>query len=68
MVYGSAFNVFLKSFTDLTDEEKVRKLRETDTGDLLTILRNIEESAREYSALVIKSVYDELFSRGIMCI
>ncbi len=68
MVYGSSFNLFFKSNTDLSNQEKIEKLKQYSVGDMLTLLRNIEESPREYEEDIIKAVYTCLFDKGIMCI
>jgi hypothetical protein len=68
LVYGSSFNLFFKSNTDLSNQEKIEKLKQYSVGDMLTLLRNIEESPREYEEDIIKAVYTCLFDKGIMCI
>lgn len=68
MTYGCSFNLFLKDDKEITDNEKVDKLKEYEIKDLLTLLRNIEESPRSYTEEVIKGVHTCLFNKGIMCI
>ena len=68
MVYGSNYNLFLKSDTEKTNQEKIEILKQYSTGDLLTLLRNIEESPREFNEEIMKSVYNCLFDKGIICI
>ena len=68
MVYGSNYNLFLKSDTEKTNQEKIEILKQYSTGDMLTLLRNIEESPREFDEESIKSVYNCLFDKGIICI
>ncbi len=68
MVYGSSFNLFFKSNTDLSNQEKIEKLKQYSTGDMLTLLRNIEESPSEFEEEIIKSVLTCLFDKGIICI
>lgn len=68
MVYGCSFNLFLKDDKEITDQEKVEKLKTYEVKDLLTLLRNIEEEPRSYTDEVIKGVYTCLFNKGIMCI
>lgn len=67
MVYGARYNLFLKKDTSLTNEEKIEKLKEYHPCDLLTLLRNIEESPREYDPDIFKAVCGTLFDKGIMC-
>lgn len=67
MVYGCSFNLFLKENSELTNKEKINKLKEYSVGDLLTLLRNIE-SSREYDEEIIKAVYECLYDKNIMCI
>lgn len=68
MVYGASFNLFFKSETGLTNQEKIEKLKQYSVGDMLTLLRNIEECPNEFDEEIIKSVYGFLFDKGIMCI
>ncbi|AKN32410.1 hypothetical protein Ccar_16705 [Clostridium carboxidivorans P7] len=68
MTYGSRFNLFFKTDTEKTNQEKIEVLKQYSTGDILTLLRNIEESPREFDEEIIKSVYSCLFDKGIMCI
>ena len=68
MVYGCSFNIFLKESSEITNDEKIKTLKTYGTGNLLTLLRNIEESPREYESEIIKSVYECLYDKGIMCI
>ncbi|WP_040209845.1 hypothetical protein [Clostridium polynesiense] len=68
MTYGSGFNLFFKDNKEKSNQEKIEILRQYSTGDMLTLLRNIEESPREYDEEIIKGVYDCLFDKGIMCI
>jgi hypothetical protein len=68
MTYGASFNLFFKSNTELSNQEKIEILKQYSTGDMLTLLRNIEESPREFDEAIIKGVYTCLFDKGIMCI
>lgn len=68
MVYGRSFNLFLKDNEELSNQEKLDKLKQYSFGDMLTLLRNIEESPREYDKEIISGVYGCLFDKGIMCI
>jgi hypothetical protein len=68
MVYGKDYNLFFKNNKKLSNEEKINKLKQFPTGDLLTLLRNIEESSRDYDSDIIQGVYSCLFDKGIMCI
>lgn len=68
MVYGCSFNLFLKDNSDFTNDEKLEKMKQYPVGDLLTLLRNIEESIRYYDEEIIKGVYSCLWDKGIMCI
>ena len=38
-----------------------------DAGDLLYVLRSIEESPRKYDEVIIKGVIGRLYDMGIMC-
>ena len=68
MVYGCSFNLFLKSNIELTNVEKLEKLKTYNTGDILTLLRNIEEEPSEYNEKIIKGVYNILYDKNIICI
>ena len=68
MVYGKNYNLFFRENKELSNEEKINNLKQYSTGDMLTLLRNIEESPREYDNGIIIGVYDCLFEKGIMCI
>lgn len=68
MRYGASFNLFFKSNIEKTNQEKIEVLKKYSTGDMLTLLRNIEESPREFDEEIIKSVYTCLADKGIMCI
>ena len=68
MVYGVTFSVFFKNNTDSSDEEKVNTLHTLSTGDLLTLLRNIEEDPRSFTDTVIQGVYGCLYDKHVMCI
>jgi hypothetical protein len=68
MTYGSNFNLFFKTNKDLSNQEKIEKLKGYSVGDMLTLLRNIEESPRKFEEEVVKAVYTCLFDKGIMCI
>lgn len=67
MVYGKNYNLFFKNNKYLSNEEKQSKLKQYSVGDILTLLRNIEESPKEYDNEIIQSVYSCLFEKGIMC-
>jgi hypothetical protein len=62
------YNLFFKSNKDFSNKEKIEKLKQLSVGDTLDLLRNIEESPSEYDEEIIKSVYQYLFVKGIMCI
>lgn len=68
MVFGSSFNVFFKNNKDLSNQEKIEILKTYSTGDILTLVRNIEELPLEFEEEITKSVYTCLFDKGIMCI
>lgn len=68
MTYGTKFNLFFKNDKDLSNKEKIETLKQYSTGDMLTLLRNIEESPSEFEEEIIKSVYTCLFDKGIICI
>lgn len=67
MVYSQELNQFFKNRAELSNDEKIEKLKDFSTGNLLTLLRNIEESPTEYAKEVISGVYGCLRGRGIMC-
>jgi len=68
MVYGCNFNIFFRDNTILSNQEKLNQLKIYSVGDMLTLLRNIEESPREYDNEIIQGVYTCLYDKGIMCI
>jgi len=68
MTYGCTFNLFFKSYAKKTNQEKIEILKQYSTDDVLTLLRNIEESPREFDGEIIQGVYGCLFDKGIMCI
>jgi len=68
LVYGKDYNLFFKENKEFSNEEKINKLKQYPVGDILTLLRNIEESPREYVNEIIQGVYGCLFDKGIMCI
>jgi len=68
MVYGKNYNLFFKENKEITNEEKLNKLKNYSVEDTLTILRNIEESSRDYDNEIIQGVYGYLYEKGIMCI
>ena len=67
-MYGVSFNLFFKDYVDLSNREKIDKLKEYPVSDLLTLLRNIEESPRQFDKEIIKGVYSCLYNKKIMCI
>lgn len=68
MVYGKGYNLFFKDNKDLSNEDKINKLNQYPVGDMLTLLRNIEESPTEYDNEIIQGVYGCLYDKGITCI
>lgn len=68
MTYSSELNLVIKSYTELSNKEKVDRINQFSTGDLLALLRNIEEEPSCYEEEIIKSVYTCLFNKRIMCI
>lgn len=68
MVYGSDFNIFFIDNKELSNQEKLEKIKDYSVGDMLTLLRNIEESPREYDKEIIQGVFSCLYDKGIMCI
>ena len=68
MVYGKDYNLFFKDNKEFTNEEKINKLKQYPIGDVLALLRNIEELPREYDNEIIQGIYGCLFNKGIMCI
>ncbi len=68
MTYGREINLMLKKNTELSNQEKLEKLKQFSVGDMLTLLRNFEESPYEYEPEVIKGLYGCLYDKGIMCV
>jgi len=68
MTYSSELNLFLKSYQGLSNKGKIERMKQYPTGDLMALLRNIEEEPSWYEEEIIKSVYECLFDKGIMCI
>lgn len=68
MTFGSNFNLFFKDNKEETNQEKIEKLKQYSVGDLLTLLRNIEESPTEFDKEIIQSVYSCLFDKKIICV
>jgi hypothetical protein len=68
MIYGVNFNLFFSSNKDFSNQEKTEKLKQYSVGDMLALLRNIEESPTEFDEEIIKAVYRCLFDKGILCI
>lgn len=68
MTYGHEFNLMLKENTELSNQEKLEKLKQFSVGDMLTLLRNFEESPYKYESEVIKGLYDYLYDKGIVCV
>ncbi len=68
MTYGSDYDFFLKVNAELSNEDKIHRLKSYSVRDMLTLLRNIEESPRGYDGEIIKGVYSCLYDKGIMCI
>ncbi|MED3575798.1 hypothetical protein [Cytobacillus praedii] len=68
MIYGAGFNLFFRKNKEMSNQEKIEKLKQYSVGDTLDLLRNIEESPSEFDEEVIKGVYQCLFDKGIMCI
>lgn len=66
MMYGK-LNLFLKDDTTLSNEEKIKKLKQYNTDDLLTLLRNIEEAPYKFQEEIIKAVASYLYDKGIIC-
>lgn len=50
------------------NQEKIEKLKQYSVGDMLDLLRNIEESTELFDDEIIRSVYKCLFDKEIMCI
>ena len=68
MTFSSEYNIFFKDNINLTNTEKIDKLKEFDVAKLLCLLRNIEEKSCNYEGEIIKNVYGCLFDKGIICI
>lgn len=49
-------------------EDKVTLIKSYDVGDLLYVLRSIEESPEKYDEVIVKGVVGRLYDKGIMCI
>ena len=49
-------------------EDKVTLIKSYDVGDLLYVLRSIEESPEKYDEVIVKDVVGRLYDKGIMCI
>ncbi len=49
-------------------DEKIELIKSYDAGDLLYVLRDIEENSEKYDESVIKGVVGRLYDMGIMCI
>lgn len=49
-------------------DEKFSMIKSYDVGDLLYVLRDIEENPTKYDESVIKGVVGRLYDMGIMCI
>lgn len=49
-------------------DEKFSMIKSYDVGDLLYVLRDIEENPGKYDESVIKGVVGRLYDMGIMCI
>lgn len=67
MIYGASFNLFFNDHTEKTNQEKIEILKQYSVGDMLALLRNIEESPREFDKEIIQGVYNCLYGKGIMC-
>lgn len=48
-------------------EDKIALVKSYDAGDLLYVLRSIEENPRKYDEVIIKGVIGRLYDMGIMC-
>ena len=49
-------------------EDKIALIKEYSAGDLLYVLRNIEENPGKWDEIIIKGVVGRLYDMGIMCI
>lgn len=54
--------------SELTQEEKIKKLRSYDAGDLLYVLRQFEENPKNYEKEIVQELTDRLYDLGIGCI
>lgn len=52
---------------DDSPEDKIALIKSYDVGDLLYVLRSIEESPRKYDEAIIKGVVERLYDMGIKC-
>lgn len=68
LIFYRKYNQCLKNNTQLTNEGKIELLDTFTKRELLDLLRNIEDSPRDYERAVIQKVYDCLYVKGIMCL
>ncbi|TCU67515.1 hypothetical protein EV204_11266 [Tissierella praeacuta] len=53
---------------EVSDENKVKRMRTYTTGELLYLLREIESTSYKYSETIIKECYSLLYDKNIICI
>jgi hypothetical protein len=59
-----AYNV--SKYSNLSDTEKIERIKSYDTADLLKVIRSFEESPRDYSPDIIKLISSRLYEKGII--
>lgn len=60
-----AYNVSKEGAGSL--EEKIELIKGYETGDLLYVMREIEENPKKYDEIIIKGVIGRLYDLGIIC-
>jgi hypothetical protein len=68
MIYSKLFNLFLRDETSISSTDKVKLLGAYTVKNLLTLLRNIEESPKDYDEEVINGVYKYHYENKIICV
>lgn len=53
---------------DISDEEKIEKMKAYSVGQLLYLLREIEKTPYKYNESIIKECYSLLYDKNIICI
>ena len=68
MKYSQKLNSFLADNVELTNEQKIEGIAKLETGDLFDLMRNVEESPRQYEQVVIKAVAGALLAKNIFLV